>query len=131
MNLSLSSSARLARNARAAVALSLALALFLTTLAPVVLAVVPAESPTEENEHFLIYQAENGDVACREATLEEGRQLDKIVPKNLQQINHIGDNLLAQSTENDVQHLTIILNATAHLNAAPDAKAAFLRAAAA
>jgi hypothetical protein len=131
MNLSSFYSARLTRNLRTAVALSLALALFLTTLAPVVFALVPAASAGEENEHFMIYQDENGDTVCRQATLEEGRQLDKIVPKNLQQINHIGDNALAPSTENDVQHLTIILRATDHLNAAPDAKAAFLRAAAA
>ncbi|HEU4770080.1 MAG TPA: NF038122 family metalloprotease, partial [Pyrinomonadaceae bacterium] len=78
------------------------------------------------------YRSEDGDTICREATPIEREQLQKINPKNLRQINHMEMNALAQSTtgENAGPNLTIILRATASLDNAPLAKAAFVRAAA-
>ncbi len=68
---------------------------------------------------------------CREATLVERRNLENIRPKNLRQINHLDTNAMVEPQgDNGETHLTIILRATAQLDAAPNAKAAFLRAAA-
>ncbi|HEY2961265.1 MAG TPA: NF038122 family metalloprotease [Pyrinomonadaceae bacterium] len=119
---------------RAFTALALALAVFLTSLGLKVSAATWSTTPSGDNDYFLLYQGDNGDAVCREANALERRDLEKIVPKNLRQINHTSENALrAESTtvENDVSHLTIILRATANLDAAPDAKAAFTRAAAA
>ncbi|HEY6660986.1 MAG TPA: NF038122 family metalloprotease, partial [Pyrinomonadaceae bacterium] len=118
---------------RTVLALCLALTFFLTTLAPAVSAQDASTLPPKvENEHFVIYKAVDGDTICREANLLQKRALDQIVPKNLRQINHTGDNAVEMLSANALpQHLTIILRASAHLDAAPDAKAAFLRAAAA
>jgi hypothetical protein len=75
-------------------------------------------------------------MVCREATGTEKERLEKVVPKDLRRINHPElMNNLAQpqsqtQTENAVGHLTIILDATARLDANAAAKAAFTRAAA-
>lgn len=116
---------------RIGLALGLALMVFLTPLG-FTLAAQEASAPSSDNDYFVLYQAPNGDTVCREATLGEKRELEKITPKNLRQVNHLGENSLGAAPEKDLpQHLTIILRATAHLDAAPDAKAAFIRAAAA
>ena len=115
------------------IALGLMLALLLPMLSFRASAQEPANPKAIENEHFLLYQDTGGDTICREANAREKLQLDQIVPKDLRQINHILDFSTAEtSTANDLPpHLTIILRATAHLDANPDAKGAFLRAAAA
>lgn len=98
---------------------------------------VHAASSGSDNDYFLIYEGENGDTFCREANARERLELEKINPKGLRQFNHLGDKALGLSAEADnaVQHLTIILRATANLDSptgnAPAAKAAFARAAAA
>jgi hypothetical protein len=124
---------QLSRHFRAALALSLMLAVFLTPLCLNVSAQTPSSSLTEEYDHYMIYQGEDGDTICREATALERRELERIVPKNLRQINHTGENAMALATpsDNDVTHLTIILRATSQLEQNPEAKAAFIRAAAA
>jgi hypothetical protein len=122
---------------RTALALSLVLAIFLASLGLTVSvhANTSSASSGSDYDHFLIYQAPDGDTVCREATLAERRQLEQINPKNLRQINHRdGDlNALAFSTTDNAEgHLTIILRATANLDKPENApaKAAFLRAAA-
>jgi hypothetical protein len=119
---------------RAATALSLLLAIFLTSLCLHVSAQTPTEQPPEvERDYFILDQGANGDTVCREANLLERRELQKIAPKNLRQINHTGENAMAATTatDNAGTNLTIILRATPNLEANAPAKAAFLRAAAA
>ena len=116
---------------RQILALGLVLIIFLPTLVLSVSANVPIESPSD-NDHFLIYQDNNGDTVCRKATLLEGLQLDKIKPAGLRPINHL-DTGFSKSTGEQATalpaHLTIILRATANLEANAPAKAAFVRAA--
>jgi hypothetical protein len=89
-------------------------------------------NPGIEYDHFMVYQAADGDTICREATLAERQQLEQINPKNLQQFNHLDNNAVALSQpDNAVGHLTIILEGTQNLNDNAPAKAAFDRAAAA
>jgi hypothetical protein len=127
----LSLNGRRSRNCRQILALGLVLILFLPTLVLTVSANVPIDEPSD-NDHFLLYQDNNGDTVCREATLSEGRELDKIKPFGLRPINHLDTDF---SKSNDLQatalpaHLTIILRATANLEANAPAKAAFVRAA--
>ncbi|MCA1578848.1 MAG: NF038122 family metalloprotease [Acidobacteria bacterium] len=102
-------------------------------------ATAPPSDPIPQNDYFLLYQDENGDVACREANAHEIGDLQRIAPKNLRQINHTEDKATGlaaaadQATvgDNAVDHLTIILLATPALDANAPAKAAFIRAAAA
>src|SRR2546423_7029059 len=118
-------------SARRALTLALMAIIFLPSLTLSVSANVPADT-TPENDVFLLYRGEDGDTVCREATAAERRQLEVIRPKDLRQINHIDDfkeNALA--AEALPAHLTIILRATANLDANAPAKAAFVRAAAA
>jgi Domain of unknown function (DUF4214) len=119
---------------RTALALTLIFAIFLTSLGLTVS--VQAQTSTasleESYDHFMIYSDGEGDTICREATPAERRNLENIRPKNLRQINHTDMNAMMQSqSDNAETHLTIILRATAQLEAQPEAKAAFLRAAAA
>src|SRR5688572_20001700 len=117
---------------RTALALTLILAVFLTSLGLTgsVYASTSSASTGIEWDHFLIYKAEDGDTTCREANFAERRELELINPKNLRQVNHLGDNLrIASDTEDAVGDLTIILRATANLDSNPEAKAAFIRAA--
>ena len=119
---------------RTALALTLILAIFLTSLGLTgsVFASTSSASTGIEWDHFLIYKGEDGDTTCREANLAERRELELINPKNLRQINHRDDINQANAVSGGGSaegQLTIILRATANLDAAPEAKAAFLRAA--
>jgi len=119
---------------RSALALTLVLAIFLTSLGLTVSvqAQTAPPNPGIEYDHFMVYQAADGDTICREATLAERQQLEQINPKNLQQFNHLDNNAVALSQpDNAVGHLTIILEGTQNLNDNAPAKAAFDRAAAA
>jgi hypothetical protein len=116
--------------ARCALALGLATAVFLVSLTMSVSAIAPPSDPVPENDHFLIYRGADGDTVCREASLSEGLELDKIRPEGLRQINHIDDLKQDPLSATDLR-LTIILRATANLEANAPAKAAFIRAAAA
>ena len=110
-------------------ALALALFVFLPTLTLPVSASAPA-NPTTEYEHFVIYRGEDGDTVCREATLAEARELDKIKPTGLLPINHLHESPKSRLGAEDLPtHLTIKLEATAALEANAPAKAAFERAA--
>jgi hypothetical protein len=122
---------------RSALALILVLAIFLTSfgLTVSVQAQTSSTSSNIEYDHFMIERTADGDTVCREATFAERQQLEQIQPQKLQQINHTEANALASTpTDNANGHLTIILLATANLNSpdgdAPQAKAAFIRAAA-
>ena len=112
-------------------ALALVVFVFLPTLTLTVSANAPADPPTEY-EHFVVYQGADGNTVCREATLAEARELDKIKPTGLLPINHLSESPKPRLGAEDLpSHLTIILNATAALDANAPAKAAFVRAAAA
>ena len=106
---------------RTALALTLILTIFLSSLGLTasVQASTSSASSGGDWEHFLIYQDEGGDTVCREANLAERRELELIHPKNLRQVNHRDDNALALSSggENAAGDLTIILRATANLDA--------------
>jgi Calx-beta domain len=112
-------------------ALGLILTVFLPTLVVTASAHVPIDT-SSENDHFLLYHDENGDTVCRKATELEARELDKIKPTDLRPINHLDlmsdlkGGLKAQALP---QHLTIVLRASANLQANGPALAAFNRAA--
>src|SRR5215210_2093038 len=83
---------------RGATALGLVLAIFLTSLGLHVSAQTPSEPPEVERDYFILNQGEDGDTVCREANALERRELQKITPRNLRQINHTGENGLAELT---------------------------------
>ncbi len=118
---------------RPTLALILALAILLTPLGLTVSAHAETSSTSggDDKDYFLLYQGANGDTICRAANAAERTEIEKNRPKNLRQINHLEMNALAAEpqSDNDGTHLTIILRATAALDANPDAKAAFQRAA--
>ncbi len=120
---------------RTPLALTLVFAIFLMSL--VLTAPVQAQpssiSANDDNDYFLLYQDTNGDTVCREAFGAERDDIERNRPKNLRQVNHLDMNALSAETpaDNDGTHLTIILRATPALDANADAKAAFVRAAAA
>jgi hypothetical protein len=117
-------------NCRRMLALALAVIVFLPTLTLTVSANSPANLTTNY-EHFVIYRGEDGNTVCRDATLAEARELDKIKPTGLKPINHLTESPKSRlGAENLPSHLTIILEATDALNANAPAKAAFQRAAA-
>ena len=84
-----------------------------------------------ESDHFVFYQGKNGEFSCREATSEEARKLEQIRPQGLRAITHQDEPWLKGEniTGENVDHLTIILRATAQLDQNAAAKAAFIRAA--
>ena len=97
-------------------------------------AVHKASAYTEsEGGSFILYQAPNGDTVCRDASLSESRSLRAAGNNSeLRQINHLNDLQLSATGENitSATNLTIVLRATAQLDAQPEAKAAFIAAAA-
>jgi hypothetical protein len=121
--------------ARGVVAMGLAAFLFLAPLSFLVSA-QESDSPKSrsDRDHFIFYQNAAGEVVCRDATLEEQREMDGINPQGLQQINHLPTESKftdkAPTPDNDLPaHLTIILRATTQLEGNQPAKAAFIRAA--
>jgi len=83
---------------------------------------------------YIVYQGPNGETICRDASINETRSL-RSVPNSfgLRQINHLHEKTALSPETNTTQSatgLTIILRATAQLDAQPDAKAAFIAAAA-
>jgi hypothetical protein len=130
MNLKFTPLSFISPRLRQILALSLVLIVFLPTLAMSVSAHAPLDTSSDQ-DHFLLYQDANGDTVCREATLSEARELDKINPTDLRPINHL-DAISSKGgvrAEDLPSHLTIILRATANLEANAPAKAAFVRAA--
>jgi hypothetical protein len=113
---------------RQILALGLVLIVFLPTLVITVSAYAPVDNTTDY-DHFLIYADEKGDTVCREATDSEARELDKIKPAGLRPINHLDLIKSGLKAEALPQHLTIILRASANLQANAPAMAAFTRAA--
>ena len=83
---------------------------------------------------FLVYQGANGDTVCRDATKDETRALRAGASDyGLHQINHLKDEKSAAAGANTVESttgLTIVLRGTQQLEANPEAKAAFIAAAA-
>jgi hypothetical protein len=89
-------------------------------------------STKSNRDYFILYADADGEVTCREALPAERKDLERVNPTGLRQINHLDDKLSmnAVTGSDDLPaHLTIILRATAQLDANPAAKAAFTRAA--
>src|SRR6185295_11031568 len=124
----LSLNGRRLRYYRQIFALGLVLIVFLPTLVISVSAYAPIDNSTDY-DHFLIYADEKGDTVCREATDSQARELDKIKPTGLRPINHLDMIKSGLKGEALPQHLTIILRASANLQANAPAMAAFTRAA--
>ncbi|HEY5884872.1 MAG TPA: NF038122 family metalloprotease [Pyrinomonadaceae bacterium] len=85
-----------------------------------------------QSEHFVFYQGPNGEFLCREASLSEARELDRIRPQGLHPLIDQGPKIFNKgdnSTSENVDHLTINLLGTNNLNANSAARAAFIRAA--
>ena len=120
--------------ARVTLALALAILILLPSLSLTVSAQTPTGgSKTPDRDYFTVYASPDGDTICRAANALERSELEKINPKNLRQVNHVGDKSVGLNVEanNDLpQHLTIILRATTNLENNAAAKAAFIRAAA-
>jgi phosphotransferase system IIB component len=83
---------------------------------------------------YIVYQGPNGETVCRDASVNETRSLRSVQgTSGLRQINHLSEKMPLSPELNTTQSatgLTIILRATAQLDAQPDAKAAFVAAAA-
>ena len=84
---------------------------------------------TLSDNAFMVYAGPNGESLCRRATPEETRAMsnDKVT-YGLRQINHLQADGQTPAAPN--AGLTIVLRATAQLEANPEAKAAFIAAAA-
>lgn len=124
----LSLNGRRVRYGRHILAIGLVLIVFLPTLVISVSAYTPIDNTTDY-DHFLIYADEKGDTVCREATDSEARELEKIKPAGLRPINHLDTIKSGFKADALPQHLTIILRASANLQANGPAMAAFTRAA--
>ena len=121
------------QQARAVLAVVLAVLVLLPSLALTVSAHAPLPSTNEpDNDYFMLYASPNGDTVCRVANAAERTELEKITPKNLRQINHLGEKSVGLSGEvdNAGTHLTIVLRATTNLQNNAAAMGAFTRAAA-
>ena len=82
---------------------------------------------------FVVYQGPNGETLCRAATPDETRAMRREEGGALRQINHLNEVTSAAPGTDVVQSatgLTVILRATAQLDANPTAKQAFIAAAA-
>jgi hypothetical protein len=87
--------------------------------------------PTQEGSIFVIERGTDGNTACRQATGDEARAISAGSGKQeLYQINHLKTDAAESNAPASATGLTIILRATAQLNANPTAKAAFITAAA-
>ncbi|HVG29739.1 MAG TPA: NF038122 family metalloprotease [Pyrinomonadaceae bacterium] len=140
--ISKSSTRSLLRTARP---LALALLLgFLTSLPPGVRAqtISPVKggyvSSPELGQAFVIYQSPGGETVCRDASPAEAREINRRPSVPLRRINHLEDVDAYQPYASSgsgqkisaTTGLTIILRATAQLDANPAAKQAFINAAA-
>lgn len=117
------------RSAKPALAFGLLIAIFFSSSGWTVSVGQSSAQSTPENEHFLLFQTPDGDTICREATLAERIDLEKIIPRDLRQINHTEKEFGPAVASHGAPHLKIILLATANLNENAAAKAAFVRAA--
>jgi hypothetical protein len=82
---------------------------------------------------FLVFQGPNGETFCRAATPDEARAIRNGSSDGLRQINHLKNestSVESATPESVTAGLTIILRATAQLDANPTAKQAFIAAAA-
>ena len=87
--------------------------------------------PTPEGGVFVIARGQDGKTECRQATVDEARAISAGSGKQeLYQINHLKTGSAESNAPQSATGLTIILRATAQLNANPTAKQAFINAAA-
>lgn len=84
-----------------------------------------------DSPSFVITIGPDGQTVCRQATVDEARAMSIAGPQELHQINHLKtDDGAANQIQSATAGLTIILRATAQLDANPTAKQAFVAAAA-
>ena len=87
--------------------------------------------PAPERGVFVIERGPDGKTECRQATADEARAISARSGKQeLHQINHLKTDAAESNAPQSATGLTIILRATAQLNANPTAKQAFITAAA-
>jgi len=87
--------------------------------------------PAPEAGVFVIARGPDGKTECRQATLDEARAMSAgSVKQELHQINHLKTDAAISDAPESATGLTIILRATAQLDANPTAKQAFIAAAA-
>ena len=104
-----------------------------TDSAPVKTRVSASYRPAPEGGAFVIARGADGKTECRQATADEARGIAASGRQELHQINHLKTNATnAPETiaPESATGLTIILRATAQLDANPTAKQAFIAAAA-
>ena len=86
------------------------------------------------NGAFVIYQGSNGETVCRDATLAEGRAFQTSASSaGFHQINHLKNQTMLAASSGAApagSGLTIVLRASSQLDQNPQAKAAFIAAAA-
>lgn len=88
------------------------------------------------NGSFVVYQSTNGQTVCRDATLAEGRALKSSASSSgFHQINHLKNQTSVAAGDGSLESpagsgLTIVLRASSQLDQNPQAKAAFIAAAA-
>jgi hypothetical protein len=91
---------------------------------------------SSEGSAFIIYQGADGQTVCRDATLAEGRAFKTSASSyGFHQINHLKKQTMLAASDGSGETsagsgLTIILRASAQLDQNPEAKAAFIAAAA-
>ena len=91
---------------------------------------------SSDGSAFLIYQGADGQTVCRDATLAEGRALKSSASSDgFQQINHLKNQAVVAASDGSgevpaANGLTIVLRASPQLDQNPQAKAAFIAAAA-
>jgi hypothetical protein len=96
----------------------------------------PTYQASSNGSAFIVYQGADGQTVCRDATLAEGRALKNTASSSgFHQINHLkNQTMLTASTRSGAvlagSGLTIILRASSQLDQNPQAKAAFIVAAA-
>jgi len=94
----------------------------------------PTYQSSSDGSAFIVYQGPNGQTVCRDATLAEGRALKSSARSSgFHQINHLKNQTMPASGSGEApagSGLTIVLRASAQLEQNPQAKAAFIAAAA-
>ncbi|MEP6742559.1 MAG: NF038122 family metalloprotease [bacterium] len=95
---------------------------------------IPQYQASSDGSAFVIYQGSNGETVCRDATLAEGRALRGSASSyGFHQINHLKNQTRLAGSNGETPTgagLTIVLRASAQLEQNPQAKAAFIAAAA-
>lgn len=97
---------------------------------------VPSYQSSSDGSAFVVYQGPNGQTVCRDATLAEGRAFKSSASSyGFHQINHLKNQQMLTASDGSgevpaASGLTIVLRSSSQLDQNPEAKAAFIAAAA-